>query len=171
MRIEQQNNRLIIYSGVTQLWIEPWGPDSVRVRMTNEPEMDAHDWALTEKMPEITPVITMEEIDTTDPWYRPEEYAHYHQTGKEYALTHGKLTVKINHEGWLSFYNQRGELLTEEYWRNRNRINRYSTSLRIPARELKPIPGTNDFALSARFEAFDDEMIFGIGQYQDKHLN
>ena len=83
----------------------------------------------------------------------------------------GKLTVKINEEGWLSFWNQKGELLTEEYWRNRNRINRYSTSLRIPARELKPIPGTTDFALTALFEAYDDEMIFGMGQYQDKHLN
>lgn len=171
MRIEQQQNRLILHSGVTQLWIDPWGADSVRIRMTGEPEMDAHDWALTEEMPEITPVITVEEVDTTDPWYQSAEYAHYHQTGKVYTYTNGKLTVKINPEGWLSFYNQRGELLTEEYWRNRNRINRYSTSLRIPARELKPIPGTNDFALSARFEAFDDEMIFGMGQYQDKHLN
>lgn len=171
MRIEQQQNRLILHSGVTQLWIDPWGADSVRIRMTGEPEMDAHDWALTEEMPEITPVITAEEVDTTDPWYQSAEYAHYHQTGKVYTYTNGKLTVKINPEGWLSFYNQRGELLTEEYWRNRNRINRYSTSLRIPARELKPIPGTNDFALSARFEAFDDEMIFGMGQYQDKHLN
>ncbi len=171
MRIEQENNRLVIYSGVTQLWIDPWGEDSVRVRMTSEPEMDAHDWALTEKMPEITPVITVEEVDTTDPWYKSEEFAHYHQTGRVYTFTNGKLTVKVNPEGWLSFYNQKGELLTEEYWRNRNRINRYSTSLRIPARELTPIPGTNDFALCARFEAFDDEMIFGMGQYQDKHLN
>ena len=171
MRVEQQNNRLIIHSGATQLWIDPWGPDSVRVRMTSEPEMDAHDWALTEAMPEVAPVITEKEIDTTDPWYRPEAYAHHHQTGREYTFTSGKLTVKISHEGWLSFYNQKGELLTEEYWRNRDRINRYSTSLRISARELKPIPGTTDFALSARFEAFDDEMIFGMGQYQDRHLN
>lgn len=171
MRIVRQNNRLILFSGATQLWIDPWGPDSVRVRMTSEPEMDAHDWALTETMPEVTPVITVREIDTTDPWYRAEEYAHHHQTGQEYTFTNGKLTVKISHEGWLSFYNQRGELLTEEYWRNRDRINRYSTSLRIPARELKPIPGTTDFALSARFEAVDDEMIFGMGQYQDRHLN
>ncbi len=171
MRIEQENNRLVIYSGATQLWIDPWGEDSVRVRMTSEPEMDAHDWALTETMPEITPVITVKEVDTTDPWYKSEEYAHYHQTGRVYTFTNGKLTVKVNPEGWLSFYNQKGELLTEEYWRNRNRINRYSTSLRIPARELTPIPGTNDFALCARFEAFDDEMIFGMGQYQDKHLN
>ena len=37
MRIEQQQNRLILHSGVTQLWIDPWGADSVRIRMTGEP--------------------------------------------------------------------------------------------------------------------------------------
>lgn len=55
-------------------------------------------------------------------------------TGKEYTMVNGKLTVKINPEGWISFYNQKGELLTAEYWRNRNRINRYAVPLRIDAR-------------------------------------
>ena len=171
MRIVQEGSRLAIYGGCTQLWIDPWGTDGVRIRMTNEPQMDGNDWALTEPVADITPAITWEEVDTTDPWYKTEEFKHYQQTGRIWTFTTGKLTVKVNPEGWLSFDNQKGELLTEEYWRNRNRINRYSVSLRIPARELKCIPGTNDFALAARFEAFDDEMIFGMGQYQDKHLN
>ena len=34
-------------------------------------------------------------------------------------------------------------------------------------RELKPIISTNDFTLTARFESFDDEHIYGMGQYQD----
>ena len=171
MRIETTRNRLIIRDGASQLWIDPWGTDGVRVRMTMEPEMDPRDWALSEPVEDVTPVITCEEIDYTDPWYKAEEYAHHHCTAKVYTFVNGKLTVKVGPEGWLSFYNQKGELLTEEYWRNRNRIHRYSTSLRIPARELKPIPGTTDYALSARFEAFEDEMIFGMGQYQDKQLN
>ena len=171
MRIETTRNRLIIRDGASQLWIDPWGTDGVRVRMTMEPEMDPRDWALSEPAEDVTPVITCEEIDYTDPWYKAEEYAHHHCTAKVYTFVNGKLTVKVGPEGWLSFYNQKGELLTEEYWRNRNRIHRYSTSLRIPARELKPIPGTTDYALSARFEAFEDEMIFGMGQYQDKQLN
>ena len=77
----------------------------------------------------------------------------------------------MSHEGWISFYNQKGELLTEEYWRTRDRINRYCVPLRISGRELKPIQGTEEFELTARFEAFDDEKIFGMGQYQEKHLN
>ena len=171
MRIYQENNRLVIAGGVQTLWLEPWGKHSFRVRMTAEPKMDENDWALTEIM-EFSPLeVTVEEIDTTDPWYKGEEYAHYHQTGKVYTVKNGNITAKVNPEGWLSFYNQHGKLLIEEYWRTRDRINRYCVPLRIPGRELKPIPGTSDYTLTARFEAFEDEKIFGMGQYQQKNLN
>lgn len=171
MHFEQDGDRLIIREGISQVWIEPWGPNSLRVRMSKEAQMDANDWALEEKMPKTDVTITYEEIDVTDPWYQTPEYAKYHQTGTQATLVNGKITAKVTHEGWISFYNQKGELLTEEYWRNRNRINRYCVPLRVDARELKPIMGTNDFALTARFEAFDDEKIFGMGQYQEAHMN
>ena len=171
MRFEQQGSRLLILEGNSQLWIDPWGEDSVRIRMTQETQMDANDWALSEPVAEIRPEIRFEEVDTTDPWYRGAEWAQYHRTGTQVTYTNGKLTVRVSPEGWLSFYNQKGELLTEEYWRNRNRLNRYSTSLRISSRVLKPIPGTSDYALTARFEAFPGEKIFGMGQYQDQRLD
>ena len=171
MRIYQDGNRLVIAENKSQVWIEPWGKNSLRVRMTAQPEMDKNDWALTEEVEAYTAEISYEEIDVTDPWYRSEEYAHYHQKAKEWTLKNGKITAKISYEGWISYYNQNGELLTAEYWRNRNRINRYCVPLRVEARELKPIPGTNDFSLAARFEAYDDEKIFGMGQYQEKHLD
>ena len=171
MRIYQDGNRLVIAENKSQVWIEPWGKNSLRVRMTAQPEMDSNDWALTEEVEECKAEISYEEIDVTDPWYKSEEYAHYHQKAKEWTLKNGKITAKVSYEGWISYYNQKGELLTAEYWRNRNRINRYCVPLRVDARELKPIPGTNDFSLAARFEAFDDEKIFGMGQYQEKHLN
>lgn len=171
MHIYQENNRIIIADGNSQVWIDPWGENSVRVRMTAVPVMDANDWALEEAPKEVTPVITFETIDVTDPWYQGEEWSKYHQTGTQVTMVNGKITVKISHEGWLSFYNQKGELLTQEYWRNRNRINRYCVPLRVDARQLKPLYGGTDFELTARFEAFDDEMIFGMGQYQEKHMN
>lgn len=171
MHFEQDGDRLIIREGISQVWIEPWGPNSLRVRMTKEAQMDANDWALEEKMPKTDVTINYEKIDVTDPWYQTPEYEKYHQTGTQATLVNGKITAKVTHEGWISFYNQKGELLTEEYWRNRNRINRYCVPLRVDARELKPIMGTNDFALTARFEAFDDEKIFGMGQYQEAHMN
>jgi len=171
MRIYQDGNRLVIAENKSQVWIEPWGKNSLRVRMTAQPEMDKNDWALTEEVEECKAEISYEEIDVTDPWYKSEEYAQYHQTATEWTLKNGKITAKVSYEGWISYYNQKGELLTAEYWRNRNRINRYCVPLRVDARELKPIPGTNDFSLAARFEAYDDEKIFGMGQYQEKHLD
>lgn len=171
MHIYQEENKVIIAEGKSQVWVEPWGKNSVRVRMTAQPKMDENDWALTETPEAVTPEITFETIDVTDPWYKGEEWAKYHQSGTQVTMVNGKLTVKISHEGWLSFYNQKGELLTEEYWRNRNRLNRYCVPLRVDARELKPLNGGTDYELTARFEAFDDEKIFGMGQYQEKHMN
>ena len=171
MHIYQEENKVIIAEGKSQVWVEPWGKNSVRVRMTAQPKMDENDWALTETPEAVTPEITFETIDVTDPWYKGEEWEKYHQSGTQVTMVNGKLTVKISHEGWLSFYNQKGELLTEEYWRNRNRLNRYCVPLRVDARELKPLNGGTDYELTARFEAFDDEKIFGMGQYQEKHMN
>lgn len=171
MKVRQEGNRLIIAEGVSQVWIDPWGENSARIRMTKEARMDENDWALTEPVKECIPVITEKELDITDPWYKGDEWTKYHMTGKEYTMVNGKLTVKINPEGWISFYNQKGELLTAEYWRNRNRINRYAVPLRIDAREMKPVQGTDEYEVTMRFEAFDDEKIYGMGQYQEKNLN
>ena len=171
MRIFAEEGRIVIVSGKQTLWLEPWGENSIRVRMTGEAKMDENDWALTEAVPACPVQIFSEEIDTTDPWYKGEEFAHYHRTEKQWTLINGKITAKVSPEGWISYYNQHGKLLTAEYWRTRDRINRYCVPLRVEGRELKPIPGTTDFALTARFEAFDDEMIFGMGQYQQKNLN
>ncbi len=171
MHLEQEGNRLWIKDGVSRVVIEPWGVNSLRVRMTKDAKMDENDWALAEKPAETDSSITFEEKDVTDPWYAGPEWEKYHQTGICATLVNGKITAKVSHEGWISFYNQKGELLTEEYWRNRNRINRYCVPLRVDARELKPMPGRTDNELTARFEAFDDEKIFGMGQYQEKNLN
>ena len=166
-----ENNRLIIKNGNSQVWIEPWGESSIRVRMTAEPTMDKNDWALSEEVKQTKAEYRQETVDTTDPWYKSDDYKHYHQTGINHYLTNGKITVKVDYEGVISFYNQRGELLTQEYWRNRNRINRYCVPLRIDARELKCHVGSTDYELFARFEAFEDEKIFGMGQYQEKSLD
>lgn len=171
MHIYQEGNKLVIAEGKGFVWIEPWGANSLRVRMSAVPQMDTNDWALTEKMEEITPQITFEEIDVTDPWYKSEAYAKYHQTATQACITNGNITAKVSHEGWISYYNQKGALLTQEYWRTRDRINRYCVPLRVTARELKPLCGGTDFELTARFEAFDGEKIFGMGQYQEKNLD
>ncbi|MBE5804343.1 MAG: glycoside hydrolase family 31 protein [Clostridiales bacterium] len=171
MSIYQEGKRLILARGNSQVWIEPWGENSLRVRMFPDARLDPNDWALSEPVKDTESTITFETIDTTDPWYKGEEWAKYHSTGTVATLVNGKITAKVNPEGWISYYNQKGELLTEEYWRNRDRLNRYCVPLRISGRELKPIFGTESYELTARFEAFDDEKIFGMGQYQHRRLD
>ncbi len=171
MAIFFENNKLIIKNGNSQVWIEPWGESSLRIRMTAEPKMDKNDWALSEKVVQTEVQYRQETVDTTDPWYKSDEYKQYHQTGINHYLTNGKITAEVDYEGVISFYNQKGELLTKEYWRNRNRINRYCVPLRVDARELKCHVGSTDYELFARFEAFEDEKIFGMGQYQEKSLD
>lgn len=171
MHFIQEKDRFIIKDGISQVWIDAWGENSFRIRMTKEAQMDPNDWALSEEMEKVSVTTTLKEIDVTDPWYQSDEYEKYHQKGTQATIVNGKLTVKVSHEGWLSFYNQKGELLTQEYWRNRNRLNRYCVPLRVDARELKPLKGSSDYSLVARFEAFEDEKIFGMGQYQEKNMN
>ena len=153
-----------------RLRIEPWGPNGIRVRMARG-AFSGEDWALTEPVSAPEAKITEEEIDTSDPWYRGPEYPKQHRTGRVYALENGKITARLNEEGWISFENARGETLLKECWQNNNRIHRYSLPTNVPGRELRSVPGTSDHELFARFEADDREKIFGMGQYQTKDLD
>ena len=171
MRVTANQEGIQIRYGVHQMWIQPWGPDSIRVRLTAEADMDPEAWALTEAPAPSEWRVETETVDMTDPWYRSPEYARYHQEGQRFHLINGKLTATVSEEGWLSFENQKGETLLREYWRNRNRICRYAVPLDLSARELKPIPGTRDYSLTARFEADPSERIYGMGQYQMDRLN
>ncbi len=131
-----------------KLCIEPWGENSLRVRATRESAFSGKDWAL------LPPPAASCTIDIT-----PEKA----------IIRNGKLTAEVLQNGKLSFFNQRRDLLLEEYVRNRENLCEYCSPLNIPARELKPILG--GWQLTARFEARDDERIFGMGQYQHGYLN
>ena len=96
MQVTNEGKRLILREENSQLWIEPWGENSLRVRMTAFPQMDGHDWALMEPVGETDAEITYETVDTTDPWYRGEEYAKYHQQGTYARLRNGKITAELN---------------------------------------------------------------------------
>lgn len=172
MRLTKQENSLVISYGPSTVVLEPWGPNSLRVRMTKEFKMDENNWALQHKPANADPEICIEDIDTTEPWWHTEEERAKHASkGVQGYIKNGNITARVSFEGWISYYNEKDELLTQEYWRTRDRIDRYSVPLRVEARELKPIPGTTDYHLVARFEAFDDEKIYGMGQYQEGHLN
>ena len=169
MQYHAQGNRLILRRGQELVWIEPWGANSLRVRATRRASMTGNDWALMEPVEPLSPTIRIETVDMTEPWYR--DRPDRQRTGTVASITNGTLTAEANDEGWLTFRNAEGKVLLQEYWRQRGHIDRYCAPLRIDARELRPIPGTDDFQLTMRFEAFDDERIYGMGQYQIGQLN
>ena len=40
MMVSVEQNRIVIIEGKKTLWLEPWGKDAFRVRMTGEAVMD-----------------------------------------------------------------------------------------------------------------------------------
>lgn len=171
MKFTQIKNRLVGKSGSETLWIEPWGENSLRVRMTREAVMDSNDWALMDEPKQTDSKICIDTVELLEPWIPEEQMSDYKQLRECATISNGQITAHVNAEGWISFLNHKGEVLLEEYWRDRNRIDRYCVPLRIEGRDLRPIPGSSDFALTLRFEAYEDEKIFGLGQYQENVLN
>ena len=179
--IKAESNKLIIKDGFGTLWIEPWGKDSVRVRMTADRKMDKNDWALREACEKLAAQISITDVDTTVPWaqhFDSETNEIQKTTGQVASLRNGKMLVRVNHEGWLSFYADSDDgqaapqLLFEEQWRNRWRIDRFCVPTNNKGRELKPNgSGHFNWKATVRFEAYDDEKLFGMGQYQDSHLD
>jgi alpha-D-xyloside xylohydrolase len=167
MDLREEDGRLVMQHGTERLFIESWGRNSLRVRMTRDAEIDKNDWALVEKHETPKASITIQEVDTTEPWWYGEDRKTHASKAREASITNGNITAKISFEGWISFYNKHGDLLTAEYWRTRDRIDRYAVPIRVEGRELKSITGTTDYSLTARFEAYEGEHIYGMGQYQD----
>lgn len=172
--IVQENNKLIIKDNFGTVWIEPWGTDSIRVRMTLDRFMDKNDWALEkedweEQLQSPSAKISIKEVEILEPWHKNYPNPEQHIEKKQIAsLTNGNLTCRVNHEHWISFENQEGKVLFEEQWRNRWRIDRFCVPTNTHGRELKK---NKNFSCKAtvRFESYDDEHFYGMGQYQDSH--
>lgn len=149
--LEKVENRLVYtYDGET-LWMEPWGRDSLRVRAAKTSRMPQEDWALTER--------TADEQAVTE------------KTKRGMTLKNGKITGLIQEDGKIIIFNRKGEILLEEYVRNRKNVQaEYCSALDVEAREFRPIIG-GDYHLKLRFESNPEEKIFGMGQYQQECLN
>ena len=113
--------------------------------------MPDEDWALLKQENPGNPQITVKE-----------------DSGE---IVNGKIRAEINLIGKITFYNQKNEILLEEYLRTRkDMFGSTCSSLEVDAREFKPIIG-GDYRLSMRFISNPDEKIFGMGQYQQDFLD
>lgn len=147
----EENHCLKFHFDAEELWVEPWGKNSLRVRATKQAKMPAENWALSM------------EVERTDAQI---------QIHKDCAtIKNGKIQARISKYGKLTFYNDKEEILLDEYLRNRLDVFAdYCSALEIEAREFKPIIG-GDYQLTMRFVSNPNEKIFGMGQYQQPYLN
>lgn len=147
-------NKIIRKNENELLFIEPWGKNSLRIRATQLGKLPENEWsALTEQ---------------------PECEAKIESDGKSAVITNGKIRCELLLTGKMIFYNQNGELLLEEYDRNRFRTEtcgQFNSALEIDPRTFEPIPCTDNYKLSVRFESNKDEKIYGMGQYQQPYLD
>ncbi|MGI5895476.1 MAG: TIM-barrel domain-containing protein [Oscillospiraceae bacterium] len=149
-----ENGALLFKFRYELVSIMPWG-DGLRVRATQNTEFIPEDWALS------MPVEKQGNIELT------EDGA---------TVTSGKVTAKIDNFGRIRFYNQKGEMLLDEFYRTWDRGVNYETQLNTiiqmkrTAREYKGTP-SNNFEITMTFEANEGEKLFGMGQYQQPYLD
>ncbi len=149
MAFKIEGNKLIYRNDSEILQLEPWGKNSLRIRGTKTAAVSDEPWALLEPEP-------------CDVQIKVE--------GKTASITNGKIRAEFNQFGWLTYYNQKGEVLLEERWRVNNGGEKTSP-LAVCGREYKPLIGSSDYKITLRFEGKDGEKIFGLGQRQEKQLN
>ena len=147
-----------------KLVIESWGKDSLRVRSTMRPAFEDEEWALLRRERSEAPDISIPGDGSA-------------------SITHGLITARVDPRGQITFLNQKGEVLLEEFMRVRlgnmekgdgqvdqAAITYFNSALSIYPREFNPILG-GDYALTVRFESRPEEKLFGMGQYQHGFLN
>ena len=148
--IREENGRLTVCYNNETMWIEPWGENALRVRACKQCQMPTEDWALMN---------------------RGNYPAEIQVTSEGASIRNGSITAKVSRAGVLTFVNQEGKVLLEEYVRNRSDMRSPKCSaLDIDAREFQPILG-GDYSLTARFESDPNERLYGMGQYQQPYLN
>lgn len=149
--IYQENNRLVFQYDAEKLWIEPWGPNALRVRATKMAKMQEQDWSLLPGKEAECKIVIKDD-------------------GAE--IVNGKIKASVSKWGKVIFYNQDGTILMEEYWRNRRDVTDPKCSaIEVEGREFQPNIG-GDYHLTMRLESQDrDEKIYGMGQYQQPYLN
>ncbi|MDR7308401.1 alpha-D-xyloside xylohydrolase [Rhodoferax saidenbachensis] len=90
--------------------------------------------------------------------------------GDSAAIVNGNIRADVSAAGKITFSNQNGDLLLQEYLRSRKNISEFCSALNIDAREFKPVLG-GDYGLTARFESNPEEKVFGMGLYQQPFLD
>ena len=112
---DEENGILKYHYDAEEVWIQPWGANSLRVRATKMSEFPVENWALSVDVEKIAPEVDIQE-----------GYA---------VIRNGRISAKITKYGKMTIYNQKGEILLDEYLRNRkDKTVDYCSALDIDAR-------------------------------------
>ena len=144
---EIKDNMLQISRNGETVVICAQGQDALRVRATMNCAFDDRDWAL-EGAAAGNADIRLE--------------------GDGAVITNGAISARVDRLGKIRFYRS-GVQILEEYYRCYEYDMPHTPSLRIVAREYKPIRG-GDYECTLRFEA-QKEKLYGMGQYQQDRLD
>lgn len=151
--LTQQDNRLVFTYDHEVLYLEPWGPNALRVRATKADAMPPQDWALDEPVPTVRPDIAIADTHA--------------------VITNGLVRATVSKRGKITMHNtSTGDLVLEEYARTRIDLrDPKASALEVEAREFKPLQG-GDYALTLRLESISKkEKLYGMGQYQQPYLD
>lgn len=150
---EIQGSTLIRRMDREVLQIQPWGRDSFRIRATHRGTI------------EETPGSALLPATVCD--------ASIQLDGDKAEIRNGKLTCRVLASGKLRFFNDQGEMILEEFDRNRFRADSegFNSALEIDPRTFAAHLGTDYFRLQVTFESQDQERFYGMGQYQHPYLN
>lgn len=141
MSIVLNESTIVYHYDAHTLKVTPWGENAFRVQAYEQAEDTTEAWAL---MPASH---TYDEVSITD---------------KGATITNGKITATITNGGHLSFKNQDGKMLLDEF---------HSPGfLNIKSRDLNPTP-KGEWEINMRFDTNPDEKIYGMGQYQQEFLD
>lgn len=152
--MEKRDNGLYWEHAAEKVLIQPWGDNSLRFRATQKSDFTPNqNWAL----------------ETSKGHQGKADEIKINQDANTCLIKNGKIIASINKFGWLTISNSDGKVLLNEHWRVKPG-GELTSPLGIRGRELKPIIG-GDYKATMRFDAYDGEKIFGLGQRQEKQLN
>ncbi|MEM1676955.1 MAG: glycoside hydrolase family 31 protein [Nitrososphaerota archaeon] len=141
-----EDNKLVVKGEGEIIWIEPYGPDALRIRATRGKEIVENNWVLLSQPKFLSKISINEERST---------------------ISSGKLTCEVKNDGSLKFINSiNGKILLEELWVDF----RVNNAPLIKARNYKPL-SSELFKIWVYFKAYDDEKFYGMGQYANGYLN
>jgi len=131
----------IVWEGDGELaWLEPYGRNAVRFRSSKSLRLDEDlNWTLLEPTSSHTAKITVH--------------------ADRAVLSNGRLTAEINGDGVVRYFDDQGEELLAEFWKDL----RVGHVPNRRAREFRSI-SSDAFSIELYFKANDGEHFYGLGQ-------